>query len=381
MKMSRLLILSVLLLVPVCAFSQNKNKIPQLEVSFGGGVGYGGYLVEFDDSPWINHIAQGEGHTSYDFPTTHMRIGAQGGIYVDYNFTKHWGLVSGLEAAYYDTEFQFADNRLLSSFTQTTEAAGKKTEDWYVLGTDCYETHQMISLQIPVMGKYMVSISPKKGHQYYVAAGVKLGFHVFSQAYYESDNASIAKFASRTWSGDIENSTWIKTLSESDPDIPLTCVDVGTGYSSDQFVLNGGTYDEFPVKANPLDVLVSLDTGFRWNLGHGLGLYTGFYCDFGLLRPVAHEQGSKVYKLDLSNARLDKIESGYWSGRIQYERTAMLAADGPDIPYVADEKDSNSPDIIRKVIFPTNGNPLAKSIHHLQAGVKIRFSVGFGKGR
>ena len=126
--------------------------------------------------------------------------------------------------------------------------------------------------------------------------------------------------------------------------------------------------DWMKIKFSPIDVMASFDTGFRWNLGKGLGLYTGLYCDFGLLRPVVHQTGSKVLNLDSDNniACGDDLPVSLEGAR--YE--SVLAADGPDYCYIKDNEQTGSH------VFEYNNKPFAKTLNAMQAGVKIRFSFG-----
>ena len=368
-------ILAALLLVPVCAFSQVKSNTPKLELSVGGGVGYGGYLVKFDNSPWIGHISQAEGNTIFDLPKTNLWVAGHGGMYLDVNFTDHWGLVTGLEAAYYESEFE--SENILTTFSEHIETPfngglthgveKNYTDTWYCLGTDTYESQRMVSLQIPIMGKYMLPISPAKGHQYYVAAGVKLGFHIFAQVYDEPCYGAMDQFAVRKQIDGVTTTTIRSTVDGSGN--KLTNVDTQNKLYSDRLYFKNEWWND--IKASPVDVLVSLDTGFRWNLGHGMGLYTGLYCDFGLLRPIPHQAGTKIYDVDLSEADLDRFGTSSWGGRLTLDKASILAADGPDVPYFSSETEAP--------VFPENNEPFAKTIHNLQAGLKLRFSFSLGK--
>ena len=369
MKRFLLILLPALLFAPVCSFAQ--NKLPKLELSVGGGAGYGGYLVKFDNSPWIGHISQKESNTIFDLPKTNMWVVGHGGVYLDVNFTDHWGLVTGLEAAYYESEWE--SENILTTFSDHNwsgipiHGMHTVTEYWYCLGTDTYESQQMVSLQIPIMGKYMVPISPAKGHQYYVAAGIKLGFHVFARVYDEDCSGEFDRFAYWNQNGNVLT-TEIRT--EDNNGVPLTCVDTKYDLRSNLYFKKREHWSE--IKTSPIDVLASFDTGFRWNLGHGLGLYTGLYCDFGLLRPIPHQEGTKIYSVDVSEAHLNQLDEGSsWSGKLILDKASILAADGPDVPYHDPETGSD--------VFPTNNAPFAKSIHNLQAGLKLRFSFSLGK--
>ena len=123
--------------------------------------------------------------------------------------------------------------------------------------------------------------------------------------------------------------------------------------------------------------------GFRWNLGHGLGLYTGLYCDFGLLRPIAREKGSKVLNYADEDILFQPpyIENEYnhydetpWISLENSKKVSALAADAPDAAYM--EERTVDGDTFSDDVYYKNEAPFAKSLHAMQAGVKLRFSFG-----
>ena len=380
MKRVCLIFLPLLLWAPVNSLAQNKNTIPKVEVSVGGGPAWSGYLASFDGSLWQGHIAQGEGHTPYVLPRSLPWLGGQGGVYVDYHFTKNWGLISGLEAAYYETLIDaMGDTYLFNTFRTVVSSR----EYWLSIGSWGYNDWvRSASLQIPIMGKFMVPISRKKAHQYYVAAGAKLGFPVMCKMWIQPESQYISIFASRPYPDNGSGSYEIKIDESSGKDAPLTCVDAKKDVYDKQFRLRDKDNGWYPIEASPVDVLLSLDTGFRWDLGHRLGLYTGIYFDFGLLRPIARKPGEKIYSIDASHAMLNNFESSSWDGYFTYDPTSILAADGPDICYLTNPKvDPNSGEVTYDYVFLTNDKPYAKAIHSMQVGIKVRFSFGFGSVR
>ena len=385
-----LLTVAVLLAMPLLASAQEEAsigeigdaaykvllpKVPKVEFSVGGGIGIGGYLGTFPDHLWMDHIGQstGEEKNMLFYPAkSGLRLSGHAGLYVDFNFTDHWGLITGAEFGAYTSVVKsknLLNMQVLYNNYETPTAGEVSIEDWVSQDLpDFSENHRMFAVQVPVMAKYMVPIAPLKGHLYYVAAGVKLGIHVSSQYKQSWGEGKYSRYAHR----------W---FIEGDPS--GESITTNNGYAKDGgFATRVDPWDDFvgdssrstdwlKLKFSPIDVMASFDTGFRWNLGNGMGLYTGLYCDFGLLRPVVHQTGSKVMTYDP-----DKNPAvGDGDGEITVEGAkyvSILAADGPD--YAWFKHDEQEPE--GKSFFIKNSNPLAKTLNAMQAGVKVRFSIG-----
>ena len=385
MKKYLLSVLAAALIAPFAALAQDETEeivvpgrtIPKFEFSVGGGFGVGGYLGTFPGSPWMNRVAQGADADMMQFylPHSGLRPSGHAGLYLDVNFTDHWGLITGAEFAAYTSVVK--SQNLLNVFPLWTKEKNPvedvpSAEDW--IGSNLpnfLEQHRMFAVQIPLMGKYMTPISPLKGHQYYVAAGLKLGIRISSQYKQSFEDGQFCKFAYKYYFGEKYERGDIHTYMGKDG-VPMTWIHPDCDYSDkDKEPLNA---DWMKLKFCPVDVSASFDTGIRWNLGKGWGIYTGLYCDFGLIRPIVHQEGLKVLNFDP-----EKNQSYGDDGEVFLEGakyTSVLAADAPDYCYRDSEmmpgtQGNEDPDH-----FVYNRSPFAKTLSAMQAGVKIRVSFG-----
>ena len=361
------------------------NTIPKMEFSVGGGVGYGGYATSMPGSPWMTHVAQdpeGIDYMKFFLPKAQMFVAGHAGVYMDYHFTDNWGLITGLEFGVYYTNIHSdnllnvsshlsADRRPIAAPARPiTRADGEKDwyEDWIGANLPNYdEKHRMFALQIPVMAKYMIPISPAGGHQYYVAAGAKVGIRVLKECNQSFDFGQFDNFARRHYPYDPTKWSFLHTDGGNPP---YTVILPQTKYE----VYPKDYYDEtYKVKASPIDVMAAFDTGFRWNLGRGWGLYTGLYCDFGLIRAVGREKGCKVLTFDENQVQMtggDVITVGLQDAKV----VSVLAADAPDYCY-KDVVYQNA-DYVLEDVWVKNDKPMSKIANAMQAGLKLRVSFG-----
>ena len=157
--------------------------IPKVEFSFGGGAGIGGYLASFPTDPWLMHVGQSDDmkqdYMKFYPPKASLMPAGHAGFFVDFNFTEHWGLITGAELGLYFS--RVSSDMLLNVTTNVVTGSGSagsyKKELW--IGSNLpgfLEKHRMFALQIPLMLKYMTPISPA-GHQFYIAGGAKFSAH------------------------------------------------------------------------------------------------------------------------------------------------------------------------------------------------------------
>ena len=378
-------VLAAALIAPFAAFAQDETEeivvpgrtIPKFEFSFGGGLGIGGYLGTFPDRLWMDHIGQDdevEKNMIFYPAKSGLRLSGHAGLYVDFNFTDHWGLITGAEFGAYTSVVK--SKNLLNMQALSTEynfpRTGKSTlEDWVSENLpDFLEQHRMFAVQIPVMAKYMTPIVPTKGHQYYVAAGVKLGIRVSSQYKQSWGEVKYKRYGARGTNEEGEwNSYFLNTNNGPARDGgPAVCVDPYAKFPEE----SSRDTDWLKLKYSPVDVMASFDTGFRWNLGKGMGLYTGLYCDFGLIRPVPLQEGQKVLTLDKEkNPAIGDNDEGLTLDGAKY--VSILAAEAPDYAYTTGYKPGETHD---PGVWIKNSSPFAKTLSAMQAGVKIRLSFG-----
>ena len=173
--------LAALFVLPGISYAQEKT-IPKVEFSVGGGFGIGGYVTTFPTSPWMDYVGQSELENNMLFytPKTKLQPAGHAGLYVDFNFNEHWGLITGAEFGLYYTKY-YSENMLnvkplivemVNNYGGQLGGSEGKHEIWVGSNlANLQENHKMFAVQVPIMAKYMTPISKEKGHQYYVAAG------------------------------------------------------------------------------------------------------------------------------------------------------------------------------------------------------------------
>ena len=403
MKMNRLFLFGALvaLLVPVSLHAQTAGQsIPKVEISVGGGVGMTGYMPFFSTAPWTKGAAIFDNYTS---PKWIPGIGGRGGLYVDINFTDNWGLITGAEfAAYlseirsegllnsanYDCGFEYIMNT--PPLYPFTKGMGTGTNNdgkgWFVTRLENFkETHKMFAVQVPIMAKYMAPLSAAGGHKFYVAFGTKIGVHVTPDIWSQSwDDAKYNSFFTGPYYG------ISKDKLGGAPVIPFM-------HNEGQETIYEDTRRETGTiknnEINRIDVMVSFDTGFRWKLSPSVGLYTGFYFDFGLIRPLKVVDG-KVLNINYfhwENPIHDPFKDFNENPAKWYEvpvasletkpatYNSILAAQGPDYYDYQTATNEGGRETV-KTSFTDDTKPYARMLSNMQAGITVRFAFGKAPG-
>ncbi len=400
------LALAVALFVPMASWAQDDSSrfyeenteedvvpartIPKIEFSFGGGAGIGGYLAKFPSDPWLTHVGQSDDmlqdYMKFYLPKASLMPAGHAGFYIDFNFTERWGLMTGAELGLYFS--RIASENLLNVTTNVVSSRGAqnqeyKKEIWVGSNLPGFEEqHRLFALQIPLMLKYMAPISPK-GHRFYLAAGAKIGIPVISQYAQKWDAGKYCVFAFTDYPFDALNDypEYLATFNSGHTHV-VPNLDYGHSDMSSQMVMMvkenaSWKLDKWAkIKSNPIDVMASVDFGFRWNLGGGKGLYTGLFCDFGLLRPIMREKGSKVLNFNSDHIEFQPLlptdNREPLVSMTGSTKVSALAADAPDYCYY--DNFEENPDGFPVMV--KNTDPLARTLNKMQAGVKIRFAFG-----
>ena len=100
--------------------------IPKVEFSFGGGAGIGGYLASFPTDPWLMHVGQSDNmqqdYLKFYPPKASLMPAGHAGFFVDFNFTEHWGLITGAELGLYFS--RVSSDMLLNVTTNVVTGSG-----------------------------------------------------------------------------------------------------------------------------------------------------------------------------------------------------------------------------------------------------------------
>jgi len=174
-------------------------------------------------------------------------FGGNAGINYHIFFNRHWGIGTGVEFVCYNAKFNSAD---LGTNYMTTDIDGNPFE-FRSKVSNYKENQNAIMLQIPLMLQYQVG----KKHQFYIAAGGKVGIPIYGK--YKN-------------SGNIKNSGYYEYEDYE--------------YTEQEFMGFGTFNREAKGKLEFLKTafFVSAELGAKWDLGKKITLYTGAYLDYGL---------------------------------------------------------------------------------------------------
>ncbi|MDR0560988.1 MAG: PorT family protein [Prevotellaceae bacterium] len=176
--------------------------------------------------------------------------GGQIGLGYRYFFSSNLGFVTGAEVSLYRSRFSLnSDN-----FATSTMAVDHDYDDFEFRSSisEYEETQNALFLQIPLM----IQFQKGKNHQFYIAAGGKIGIPVGGNY--------------RSAVGSIENSGY---YSEEDYE-----------YTTQKF-MGFGTFKDNSFTGDlkfKTAFFASVETGAKWKLKDGLSLYSGVYVDYGL---------------------------------------------------------------------------------------------------
>ncbi|MBR6001264.1 MAG: OmpA family protein [Bacteroidales bacterium] len=319
-------------------------------------------------------------------------LGGGGGFGYIWHFHPNVGLMTGVDVAYYSGGIRglgaIKEDELwypLASSYIVTGYDGTK----YLMGygvSDYSEMQKYLALQIPVMFQFMAPMGQGNNH-FYAAVGARIGFGVWNN--YKGKG------------GDL-----FSTYAPFDEDFPYTTttthvyinMDGNNGYITlpMEYWSGPGDYNEHPEKypwavvgeatptsdptfsyepegkwgAKLVNVMVSAELGFRWNLGrsannYGFGLYTALYADYGILTVNKKENVAMMTGYDIYG------REGSTYG--PYEPHSVLNAQ--NAPYASYERDRTPGNVAVYYQYDETVKPLAKA-HTLAAGLKLKFAFG-----
>ena len=295
--------------------------VPEHEFTVNGFAGVSTLLYKVNAGyDWINYEGNGIPPTIYnksDFvnfskgPFHPTGFGGGGGFGYIWHFHPNFGLMTGLDLAYYsggvrniaagDDDWPFFTSYTvdLPGETETGEmVTGKHLMTYGVF--DYTEMQKYLALQIPIMIQFMVPMG-QGNHHFYAALGARIGFGIWN--YYQGKGGMMFSSYTPTW---LDYTTgWTEN-----PQLPEPGFYYGEGgadnwggpgnkpwwkggyYEQDKdspdYIWHDAEDPDYPFRpsgkwgAKLVNVMASAEVGFRWRLTDGLGLYTGIYCDYGI---------------------------------------------------------------------------------------------------
>lgn len=362
--MKRLFTTAILALAfGLAAFAQGLPKTEFQIIGFGGksGINYTVDKSNFATSTHTGSIKSCDFGKPLDLPW-----GYGGGFGFVWNFAPHWGLVTGVEASYYKGEIKTAPDDIFQTgifgtYDHDPNDPQMPVNIYDYLNVfefnDFKETQEIWMAQVPLMLQFNAALNKRQGIHWYISAGVKLGYA--AKATYSSSSKYGGAYELDDYGGgvygiqpgnmpgefEIARDRFVKVAQDEN------------GYS-------------FNVKDQKLDVrkfnvLGSVETGFRWKLGNGFGLYTGIYADYGILS-LCKSKGKLVKDFSLGYTQTQQIE--YTVGKVQ----SILTSERPDFWKVGELDPTGAP----SVTLTTSDKAAASDQHLFSAGLKVRLSFG-----
>ena len=212
-------------------------------------------------------------------------FGYGGGFGYIWHFHPNVGLLTGAEFAVYNGGINLSNEDGICFITSENvstdnEEATLISSEWGAYS----ELQKLMVVQIPLMFQFMAPMG-KGNHHFYAAIGAKLGINVVGKYWGGGTNYS------HTWDG-------MNTYQfPGEPGIyPYHKVVTNPGMENDIFGEDEIVKESFEFRR--LNAIGSAELGFRWKLGPGCGLYTGFYVDYGFLG-VGKDSGYALHGLTI----------------------------------------------------------------------------------
>jgi len=196
-----------------------------------------------------------------------LGLGGLLGFGYSYFFTPSWALGSGLEMTFYNAEYNLKKYTQQPYMFTLADSLGLQLKEMEFHSTlNGYKEEQSIMLlQIPFMLQYQRSYN---NHIIYTTAGTKIGFPLTGKSKASADS--------------VENSGYSEYVD---------------GEFTTQKFLGFGTFtNQKSEKKLTLQtaVLLSAETGVKWQLNEEFMLYTGIYLDYGLNSVTKKSSGRVV---------------------------------------------------------------------------------------
>lgn len=238
-------------------------------------------------------------------------FGGGGGFSYIWHFHPNVGLMTGVDLAYYSGGIRNLCPAIVGDqpFTTAYITNKRNTMSSYAVyyGVHNYsEQQKYMALQVPVMFQFMAPMGRGNNH-FYLALGARFGFNVYSR--YEGLAVSNSNFGglpvsstytysslpyATAWrsnsSVDINQRThlvelypWYPYLFEPEGKYPWYQISAPITSLSDLDTRDSDIYHpKGKWGAKLVNVMASVELGFRWRLSDGLGLYTAVYADYGI---------------------------------------------------------------------------------------------------
>ena len=288
-------------------------------------------------------------------------IGYGGGFGYIWHFHPNVGLMLGAEFAVYNGGIDMRDDTNITLIT--SEKVSTDNERATIISvinrsddnpTAYYEVQKLMTVQIPLMFHFMAPMGKGNNH-FYAALGAKLGVNVVGK-YNGAGNAYWHTWADMNYDAyGFSGEPGIYPYHQAVPNPTL----------EDDFLEQDDNYRKESFEFRRLNAIGSAELGFRWKLGPGCGLYTGFYVDYGFLG-VNKDSGYALHGLTIGHDEPDLTMHG--------PNTPHSILNTHSAPYVKVEADHQ----IQGHTYETldRYDRTVKSANPLGFGLKLKLSFG-----
>ncbi len=271
-------------------------------------------------------------------------------------------------------------------------------------GVSFNEKQTVYAAQIPIMFQFMAPLNDRKSHHFYAALGAKVGFNVygdFNRSDIASNRPGVEATPTHSIAGsgiyfgqeayilpddvDKKNTDFVsKTVfyDANGQEIPWGAVNRNQKVNKDLTYFLGEDVDHWTspqfassgkLNLELLQVLASVELGFRWGLGKGLGLYTGFYFDYGFMPMLKASNRFFTY----SSTKDPSPTGGVYYHNPALYGGSMLESTYDDEGQVLSAEGQWSWD-------PKNARtdlPIASRLSNVGAGLKLKLAFGSTKAK
>ena len=250
--MKKIILSIACILVTSSLFAQEDQIQHELTVNLGGGISALQYKLESGKNT--------------------LGLGGSVGLGYTYFFNNQFGINTGVEANFYQSEY--SNEALVGNYRIADTFRPGYFQLDYEYNKAYNEKQNALFLQIPLMLQFQT----EGYHKFYAAAGGRVGFPVYTK--FNTDASALAAISGTSEFGG------------EDPfeDLPQ----------------HGFTHYETPKVDGKLSLktafMASLELGMKWALNDNMSLYTGVYGDYGLNDiQKTKDKGTIIFKYDDPN--------------------------------------------------------------------------------
>ena len=225
----KVIVVLLSIFLPMVAVQAQVQKRHEVSLSFGAG-----FSTLYNDLPNFRY---------------NQKIGQTGGLHYTYFINENFGISSGAEIGYYQSEVKIPS--LIGEYSSNN---GNEDFIFHFQGENYREIQEATYLNIPLMFQYQTNGT----HKFFISAGGKIGIPIgLLDKNYDSN------FRSLNTSGYFQNRTVVIDDSKSE------------GFGSYPSLRTTGkiTFEN--------TFIGSVESGMKWRVADNMSVYTGIYVDYG----------------------------------------------------------------------------------------------------